>query len=253
MNTAKSYNDLASVYHLIFEDWEASIERQADSISQLLLKFGVKGARRILDCACGIGTQSLGLAKRGFKITGCDISSAAIERARKEASQRELDIHFLVADMRNLLALGDTLFDAVICMDNSLPHLTTEQELLQAATQIQSKLRPGGVFIASIRDYDLLLVQRPVVQGPFFYGDEESRRIVFQIWEWIDQFHYRFHLYLTRRIAGNWDTFYTAALYRGFRRHELELAFRQAGFANITWIFPTESGFYQPILTAQSV
>ncbi len=252
MNTGKSYDELAGIYHLIFEDWNASIERQAASVSQLLLKFGVEANQSILDCACGIGTQSLGLANRGFKVTGCDISSAAIERARKEASQRELDIRFLAADMRDLSALGDTLFDAAICMDNSLPHLTTEQELLRAATQIRSRLRRGGVFIASIRDYDLLLVQRPVVQGPFIYGDEESRRIVFQIWDWVDESHYRFHLYITRRIAGEWNTFHMAALYRGFRRSELEAVFRQAGFTDTRWIFPGESGFYQPILIAQT-
>jgi len=252
MNTGKSYDDLAGLYHLIFQDWDASIERQAVSVSRILQKFGVEATRQcILDCACGIGTQSLGLAKLGFEITGCDISSAAIERARREASQRGLDIRFLVADMRDLTALGGALFDAVICMDNSLPHLTTEEELLQAARQIRSTLRPGGVFIASLRDYDLLLGQRPTVQGPFFYGNEQSRRIVFQVWDWIDELLYRFHLYITRRIAGEWETFHTTALYRGFRRNELEAVFKQAGFVNTAWIFPAESGFYQPIFTAQ--
>jgi len=75
---------------------------------------------------------------------------------------------------------------------------------------------------------------------------------VVHVRDWVDEFHYRFPLYITRRIARDWDTFHTAALYRGFRRNELEVVFRQAGFANTTWIFPTESGLYQPILTAQT-
>lgn len=229
------------------------MERQSAALEQLLRRAGAEGPdQRILDCACGIGTQSLGLARRGFKITGCDISTAAIARARNEASQRGLNIDFRVMDMCDLSGLGDNRFDVVICMDNALPHLTTDQALLQAAAQIRNILRSGGVFVASIRDYDLLLAERPVMQGPFFYGNEDTRRVVFQIWDWIDQFHYQFHLCITRRIAGRWETFHTAARYRAFRRSELETVLRQAGFVNTTWLSPAESGFYQPIFTARA-
>ena len=67
MDTSESYNELASHYHLIFENWEASIDRQATVLSSILKReCSLDGPARILDCACGIGTQSLGLAKMGF-------------------------------------------------------------------------------------------------------------------------------------------------------------------------------------------
>ncbi|HET7871384.1 MAG TPA: class I SAM-dependent methyltransferase, partial [Terriglobales bacterium] len=87
---------------------------------------------RVLDCACGIGTQALGLAQKGFRVHGCDISSRAVERARLEASRKGLDAQFSVANMLDLSSLVDSTFDAVMCMDNSLPHLESVEQLSQA-------------------------------------------------------------------------------------------------------------------------
>ena len=125
MDVAQTYDDLADQYHLIFENWELSVERQAAVLSLILQRnCSLTTASTILDCACGIGTQSLGLAKVGFRVTGCDVSPRAVERARVEALRRNLNIQFSVANMLNLTRLTNSHFDAVICMDNSLPTWT---------------------------------------------------------------------------------------------------------------------------------
>ena len=49
-----------------------------------------------------------------------------------------------------------------------------------------------GTFIASIRDYEEILQQRPVVQGPALYSETGKRRIVFQLWGWQDERRYTF-------------------------------------------------------------
>jgi len=254
MDTSESYNELASHYHLIFENWEASIDRQAAVLSSILKReCSLDGTARILDCACGIGTQSLGLARMGFRVSGCDISSKSIERARLEAKKRNLNIQFSVVNLLNLDHFGESSFDAVICMDNALPHLQSAEELLQAATQIRARLRPGGCFMASIRDYDQLLKERPVVQRPSFYSDEGRRRIVFQVWDWLDDRRYAFHLYITRETADTWKTVHASAVYRGVLRNEVAAALSHAGFTNVRWMFPSNSGFYQPIVIAEAV
>ncbi len=138
----------------------------------------------------------------------------------------------------------------MICIDNSLPHLETNQELLQAAQQAQGKLRPGGCFIGSIRDYDRLIVERPTAQPPSFYSDNGSRRIVFQIWDWLDERRYRFHLYITRNTGSAWHTLHFTSVYRAVLRSELQDILVQAGFTNVQWLSPSESGFYQLIFVA---
>jgi len=253
MDTAQSYDELASQYHLIFENWELSLERQAAALSSILQgKCGLTTTARILDCACGIGTQSLGLAKMGFRVSGCDLSLRAIERARLEASRRNVDIQFSVANILNLTSLGESRFDAVICMDNALPHLESAEQLLQAAKQFRARLRPGGLLMASIRDYDRLMEERPVTQGPSFYADQGRRRIVFQVWDWVDARRYIFHLYITRELAEGWQTFHTFARYRAVRRDEVIGPLTQAGFKNGRWLTEAESGFYQPIVLAEA-
>ena len=206
---------------------------------------------RVLDCACGIGTQSLGLATMGFEVTGCDVSSGAVQRARSEASKRGLSIPFSVANMVQLNEIGPSSFDAVICIDNSLPHLETNEALLQAAQEAYGKLRPGGSSIGSIRDYDRLVVERPTSQGPNFYSDGGSRRIIFQIWDWLDERRYRFHLYITRSAESAWQTFHFTSTYRAVLQGELRGILQQAGFTNVRWLSPSESGFYQPIFIAR--
>jgi glycine/sarcosine N-methyltransferase len=164
------YDDLSSNYHLIFEDWETSMANHAAVLGPILARECGSGIplTTILDCACGIGTQALGLAKLGFRVTGTDVSPRAIERARREALERGLDLRLYVTDMLDLNAVPEVEFDAVICMDNALPHFSCDEHLAEAAAHIRKKLRAGGTFVASIRDYDHLIKERPVVQGPSF-------------------------------------------------------------------------------------
>ena len=244
------YDDFAGDYHLLFEDWGASMMRQAAAIASILERECPAAGAAVLDCACGIGTQSLGLANLGFRITGADVSARAVQRARSEAAARNLDIPFHVADMRNLDEVPAGSFDAVICMDNALPHLLCETDLTQAAGQIRAKLRIGGTFVASVRDYEEILSRHPVVQGPSFYSDEGKRRIVFQVWDWQDERRYTFHMYITRETSAGWENFHGASAYRAVLRNEITGILQSRGFTNVRWRFPNESGFYQPIVIA---
>jgi SAM-dependent methyltransferase len=247
------YDRLASNYHLIFENWEAAIKRQAAALGAILEReCGAPSALRILDCACGIGTQTLGLASLGFTVTACDLSPASVERTRVEAAKRRLNIQLFVADMLDLTQIPGEDFDAVICMDNALPHLESDERLLQAATQIRRKLRPGATFMGSIRDYDSLLQERPVVQGPAFYSDQGGRRIVHQVWDWTDERRYAFHLYITREVQGDWETQHYVSNYRAVPREDLSRILQAAGFVGCRWISTAESGFYQPIVLAEA-
>ena len=146
------YEALADYYHLIFEDWDRSIQRQAGILGSVISQH-LPGPLTILDCACGIGTQSLGLAALGHHLLGCDLSPAEVARATREAQQRGLDVEFRVTDMTNLKEIPEAGFDVVSVFDNALPHLTSD-ELFHAVGAMAGKLKPGGLFIASIRDYD---------------------------------------------------------------------------------------------------
>src|SRR2546422_418617 len=98
------YDRLASLHHLIFQDWNESIARQAEQLTCIIRERWGVGAKRILDVSCGIGTQSIGLAQRGFLVTASDLSEGAISRAKIEAQRRGVEIDFSISDMRALYA-----------------------------------------------------------------------------------------------------------------------------------------------------
>ena len=56
------YDALAPWYHLVYQDWEASIARQGEALGSLPTTEWGKGVRRLLDVTVGVGTQALGLA-----------------------------------------------------------------------------------------------------------------------------------------------------------------------------------------------
>jgi hypothetical protein len=134
------------------------------------------------------------------------------------------ELRLYVADMRDLSHVPETGFDAVICMDKPLPHLFCEEDLAQAAAE------------------------RPVVQGPAFFSDAGRRRIVFQLWDLIDERRYQFRLYITRDTPAGWQTHHGVSTYRAVLRDELAGILERAGFIRVRWLLPSESGFYQPLV-----
>ncbi|MET9551065.1 class I SAM-dependent methyltransferase [Streptomyces sp. NPDC006627] len=130
-SVAHFYDELADDYHLIYSDWDASIRRQGGSLDALI---GQERAA-VLDCSCGIGTQAIGLALRGHRVTGTDLSRRAAARAAREAASRNLSLRTAAADMRRL-PFPDGRFDTVVCADNSLPHLLTEHDVHAALAEI---------------------------------------------------------------------------------------------------------------------
>ncbi len=248
-DSADFYDDLAADYHLIFEDWAAAIDAQAEILDRVIRSAG-GGASTLLDCACGIGTQALGLAARGYRVTATDQSPAAVARARREAAVRGLRIDFAVADLRRL---GDAVpadFDVVLAADNALAHMIANHDLEAAARQMAAVLRPGGLLVASIRDYDSLPADRPAVMAPRFFDHPGGRRIVHQVWDWRDQRIYDLHLYITTQVATGWHARHYQSRCRALLRSELTELFQQAGFGDGRWLMPDVSGYYQPIFAA---
>ncbi|MFP2963994.1 hypothetical protein ACLEPN_41365 [Myxococcus sp. 1LA] len=63
------YEGMAEEYHLLFANWPQAVERQGAMLDALLRRCEAPPPRRVLDCACGIGTQALGLAGRATPST----------------------------------------------------------------------------------------------------------------------------------------------------------------------------------------
>ncbi|MGH7927403.1 MAG: class I SAM-dependent methyltransferase [Candidatus Binatia bacterium] len=245
MSASDFYDGLAPYYHLIFENWEASIERQGTALDSLIRSFGPPGARSVLDVACGIGTQTLGLASRGYDLTASDISPVAVARARVESARSHLKINFSVADMRVAHTHHANTFDVVLCADNSLPHLLTDDEILQALEQFFACTRAGGLCIISVRDYAALEKSGLQFKPYGVRVEGHVRYALFQVWEWHGSL-YDMHFYIVRDDGTETcQTQVMRSTYYAISIAELMELMARAGFDKVQRL---DDVFFQPVV-----
>jgi len=79
--------------------WREQAPEEVENIISLLGCQGQKG-RKILDLCCGVGRHSIEFARRGFHVTGVDISTEYLNQARRKARKARVKIEFIKDDMR---------------------------------------------------------------------------------------------------------------------------------------------------------
>jgi len=243
------YDGLAPDYHLVYQNWDAAVERQG-AVLDRLIRANHTNPVDVLDCSCGIGTQAIGLARFGYRVQGTDISERSLERARVEAARLGVDIAFAVCDFRDLNPLHG-LFDVVISCDNAIPHLLTNDDLSRAFRAMRAKLRPGGLLMISVRDYDKMLVDRPVTAAPQIHPGP-PRKVLVRLHDWDGPdsplYTVRF-LVLTEDPAG-WTVTHHSSRYRAIARATITQVVEEAGFTKVTWHEGEDVRFPQPVMTA---
>ena len=244
------YEELASFYHLIFEDWDKSIIQQGEALSKLLPPPNI--VNPILDCACGIGTQSIALAKQGYQVEAADLSPAEIDRAKQEATQRGLAIDFRVDDMRLLTTFPSSRYGAIIAMDNAIPHLDSNEEILQSLTAMRKRLKKGGMILFSMRDYEKIMKEQLKITEPLFFMDGQYKRIVHQVWDWVDERRYILHLYITQENQNGWQSHHFTGRYRAITLNEIAALIKKSGFQEVKILNQKESKYYQPIIIGKT-
>lgn len=252
-NAKTFYDALADDYAYIFADWHASVERQQRILRDLLAILSIDTSATVLDCTCGIGTQTYALAGLGYRVHGSDLSPNAIDKARQHlaAFTGEQSPTFSVMD---LLQPPDNppQYDLVLALDNAIAHLHTTAELQQALQTMQQHTVAGGWVMLSLRDYDTLLQEKPRTTPISVNDANETRRIVYQVWDWQEgTLLYRMQLFVTEQHDDGWATRCHETLSRAWQRAEVDAALAAVGVTSVMWHMPPQTGFYQPIVTGR--
>ena len=129
-------------------------ERAADLIERVA--DPAPGAT-LLDVGCGRGRHARTLARRGYRLTGLDLSAQAIRAARRRAEEESLDIDFHQQDMR--APMGTDIFDGALNLFSSFGYFGGDEndsgdgendgdaEHQQVIDHVAQALRPGGFFV----------------------------------------------------------------------------------------------------------
>lgn len=105
------------------------------------------------------------------------------------------------------------------------------------------------MFVASIRDYDKLLEDKPYYSAPYIHKTDRGQRVSFQTWDWIGD-NYKFTQYIIDD-EGEPKISKFECEYRATRRKEITDLLLANGCREVIWKMPEETDFYQPIVIAK--
>ena len=157
----------------MFDDahW-AEVPQVADGVTRLA-KLDLYGEKtntvltsppKILDLCCGFGRISAELARRGFDVTGVDITESYLRTAREEAAYEKLDIEYIRSDARDFVRGG--YFDAAVSLYISFGYFKNQKDDLQLLCNAYESLKSGGVFIIETLGKEISV--RDFIEGEWF-------------------------------------------------------------------------------------
>ncbi len=118
--------------------------RMVELLPPVLQRFDLRPTA-ILDLACGEGSFAVEMAKKGLQVTAIDLSPQILEFARRNAARENVEVEFMVADMRSLDF--EARFDLVTCWYDSLNYLLELEDLERTFQGVHRALKTGGLFI----------------------------------------------------------------------------------------------------------
>lgn len=151
------FTKFAYYYDVIYADKE--YEKECDFIEEIFREYLHRQPQRILDLACGAGGHSLILAKKGYEVTGIDLSKIMIRLAKEKTRTLKLNVDFKNMDMVNFSVKNK--FDACICMFCSLDYLKSTNELKKTLENIKNHLQKDGILIFDFWNGLAVINKRP--------------------------------------------------------------------------------------------
>lgn len=230
-DVAAFYDDFAHDYaDAILADFDAAVQRNGERLDAMLRP---RGAKRVLDVACGTGLQSLGLAALGYQVMGLDISPGMIAQAKRNADRYSVVIEWMVGDWHDLTRTFASPFDAVICWGNSLSHVADADDLTAVLGEMASVTAPSGVCLVDLRDWDRVREERPKGQIRQAKETPEGRLVSFDLWHYPSPEVMIMEVFVLRERGGQWEVRRREVVHRMIGRAEFEAAATKAGFARI--------------------
>ncbi len=132
------------------------LESEADAESEvgwILDHVQPPAAGRVLDAPCGFGRHSMALVRRGFEVTGVDLSETELQRAKERAAAAGLPLQLVRQDMRDMDFSGE--FDLALNLFSSIGFFTDDEDRL-LIDRFCTGLKPGGAFVLDTRNRDFV-------------------------------------------------------------------------------------------------
>ena len=220
------YTGFAEVYDQLMND--VNYDTWADFYVRMMNAFGIREGK-ICECACGTGGLTLPLYRRGFHVTGVDLSQDMLWIAAQKARSAGVAIPFVRQDMRQLHLHRP--MDAVLATCDGVNYLTTEGDVRAFLRAAYTALLPGGrlCFDCSSRH------KLEGVMGDSFFGEERDG--IATLWQ--NRLNRQTHVitmdvtFFVREEDGRYRRFREEHRQRAHSEAELFGWLREAGFEDV--------------------
>ena len=223
------YDEFSDSYDVMVA-WEERLQREEPFFRDL---FNRAAARRALDVGCATGGHVFHFAQMGLEAVGADPSGKMIRKARKSAAGRP-GVRFFQAGFGDLVHGVGGGFDVVTCVGNTLPHVTTREELDRALSDRAAVLRPGGLLALQMLNYDRILAEKRRFLGTSSGIQKGIEYLFFRFYDF-DGTSITFNVVTFKKEAGQWSFQVGSTHLRGIRQQELKEALEAAGFSRVEW------------------
>jgi SAM-dependent methyltransferase len=120
-------------------------KQEVDFLAHCFRRYAKRPVKTVIDIACGTGPHLIRLARRGYRMSGLDLSPANIAYLQERAAADGLAVGLHVADMTRFTLPKSV--DAAICMQDSQGHLLTNEAILAHLRCTARAVRKGGLYI----------------------------------------------------------------------------------------------------------
>ena len=151
------FGDQGGFYDRFYETKD--YEGECDFVDAAFRRYGDAPIKRVLDLGCGTGGHAIPLSRRGYDVTGIDISPTMLDQAREKADAADCKITLHQGDVRDVDAGG--VFDAVISMFAVVGYQTEDSDLVAMFATARRHLSPRGLFLFDLWHGAAVLAQRP--------------------------------------------------------------------------------------------
>ena len=174
----RAYHAISAFYDRVNADVDYGA--WADYIEENFRRYLPQKPELLLDLACGTGSMTLTLARRGYDMIGVDGSAEmlniAMERARAAAHP---EILFLMQDMREFELYGTV--GAVTCCLDSVNYLTEDGDLEECFATVHNYLDPDGLFIFDVNTpYKF---EHIYGDNAYIFDEEDGDRLLYCGWQ----------------------------------------------------------------------
>jgi len=145
---------LASIYLWMAGGFDAAVARGESEIDALCP--GLSSGLTAVDLGAGFGMHTIPLARRGYSVIAIDTSPLLLKVLRDHAET--LPVRIVEDDLLAFQQHLDTKANLVLCMGDTLTHLTEKRSVEQLFSHVAESLHPSGTFVVTFRDYTTPLV-----------------------------------------------------------------------------------------------